>query len=77
MENNEKKAYIINLTFNTWQNQLWFCPTDSSSDNNFDEDFKKAEQSLETVGDDCKNSNEFFTKAVEHFESYGFSRIQK
>lgn len=74
----EKKAYIINLTFKTWQNQIWFCPTDENTDyDSLDVDFEKAEKSLDSVGNGCTSSNEFFNKAVEHFESYGFSRIQK
>lgn len=74
----KKKAYIINLTFKTWQNQIWFCATDENADEeSTDADFEKAEKSLDAVGDICKNSNEFFNKAVEHFENCGFSRIQK
>lgn len=73
----EKKAYIINLTFGTWQNQLWFCGTENEDGENLDDDFEKAKQTLEMVGNECSNSNEFFYKAVEHFKSYGFSRIQK
>lgn len=66
--------YIINLVFGTWHNQVWFSGND-------DEltliRWNVAKSGLETIGEECSNSNDFFNRAVEHFESYGFIRTQK
>lgn len=69
-----KKTYIINLQFGTWTNQLWFSGEDSEIAQN---KWADAKRELERIGDSCSNSNEFFLKAVAHFESCGFTRIQK
>lgn len=68
------KAYIINLRFDLWENQLWLVGEDNEiAENNWVE----AKKSLDKIGDNCTNSNEFFKKAIEHFEEYGFVRVQK
>ncbi len=69
---NNKKPYIINLQFGTWQNQLWFM-----GDEGRDEEFSRAEKGLDEIGDSCTNSSDFFDKAVKHFEGLGFARIYK
>ncbi len=68
-------VFIIDLAFGTWQNQIWFC--DTIDDGNADRRWTDAKQELESVGDHCSNSNEFFLEAVKHFEKHGFVRIQR
>lgn len=70
----DNQAYIINLAFGAWQNQLWFT---SVEDSDSQHRWADAKQSLEEIGSRCTNSNEFFLAAVRHFEEYGFQRIQK
>ena len=68
-------TYIINLAFDTWQNQVWFC--DTLQDDCSDRRWADAKQTLEDVGERCSNASEFFNETVKHFEEYGFVRIQK
>lgn len=69
-----KKSYIINLVFGTWQNQSWFSGND---DELTQIRWEVAKKGLAEVAEGCTNSNDFFNKAIQHFENYGFSRIQK
>lgn len=68
------KAYIINLKFGIWENQLWLEAEDTAEKA---EDWKAAQQGLDGIAKNCHNSGEYFSKAIEHFESHGFSRIQR
>ena len=70
-----RDTYIINLAFDTWQNQVWFC--DTVQDECSDRRWSDAKQTLEDVGERCSNASDFFNEAVKHFEEYGFVRIQK
>lgn len=70
-----RDTYIINLTFDTWQNQVWFC--DTLQDDRSDRRWADAKQTLEDVGERCSNASDFFNEVVKHFEEYGFVRIQK
>ena len=70
-----RDTYIINLAFDTWQNQVWFC--DKLQDGRSDRRWADAKKSLEDVGERCSNASEFFNESVKHFEEYGFVRIQK
>lgn len=70
-----RDTYIINLAFDTWQNQVWFC--DKLQDDRSDRRWADAKKSLEDVGERCSNASDFFHEAVKHFEEYGFVRIQK
>lgn len=78
-----KETYIIDLTFGTWQNQIWFCdgklcesgePCETEVS---DRRWADAKQTLEDVGEHCTNPSEFFNEAVKHFEKHGFIRIQR
>jgi hypothetical protein len=68
------KPYIICLKFGTWRNELWF----SAPDNEYAEkNWQNAVDALPEVSGRCANPNQFMTEAVEHFENYGFVRIQR
>ena len=69
-----KKAYVLNLSFGTWKNQIWFMGGDDAAHS---EAFEKAKKSLPSATSDCLNSNDFFHRACSHFENLGFLRIQK
>jgi hypothetical protein len=69
---NMKKSYIINLSFGTWKNQVWFMGESENA-----AVFDKAKKALPVMGSDCTNSNDFFNRVCSHFESHGFLRIQK
>lgn len=68
------KAYIINLKFGIWENQLWLVGEDSPECEKKWEDAKAA---LDDIAKVSRGSGEFFAKAIDHFDSYGFTRIQK
>ena len=70
-----RDTYIINLAFDAWQNQVWFC--DTVQDDCSDRRWSDAKQTLEDIGEHCSNASDFFNEAVKHFEEYGFVRIQK
>ncbi len=68
------KPYIICLKYKTWRNELWF----SAPDNDITEDkWKTATDLLPEVSERCTSPNQFMSEAVEHFEQYGFVRIQR
>lgn len=68
------KPYIICLQFGTWRNELWFTAADDESTAR---SWKKAVDKLPELSSECANSGEFMTRSVEHFEQYGFTRIQR
>jgi hypothetical protein len=67
-----KKAYILNLNFGTWRNQVWFMGQEENGAS-----FDKAKKTLPSVSADCASSNDYFNRACAHFESHGFLRIQE
>ncbi len=70
----KSKTYIINLKFGIWENQLWLVGKDTPED---EQKWEEAKSKLDAVAQVSRGSGEFFTKAIEHFASYGFTRIQK
>lgn len=69
-----KKAYIINLKYGIWENQLWLEADDNEV---MQEKWEIAKAKLADVAMVCQSSGDYFNKAIEHFSQYGFSRIQK
>ena len=68
------KPYIIGLKFGTWHSEVWFSGED---DEETAAKWSEAVNGLSAVGKECTNSNEFIVEASEHFEKYGFTRIQR
>lgn len=69
-----EKAYICNLKFDIYRWQLWFMAEDSIQS---DEKWREALRSLGEVGDACVEAEEFYRKAISHFEAYGFAHVAK
>lgn len=69
-----KKAYIINLKYGIWENQLWLEADDNEV---MQEKWEIAKAKLTDVATASQSSGDYFNKAIEHFSQYGFSRIQK
>jgi hypothetical protein len=67
-----KKSFIVNISFGTWKNQVWFMGESENA-----EAFNQAKKTLPAVSADCTNSSDFFNRVCVHFESRGFLRIQK
>jgi len=67
-----KKAYVVNLSFGIWKNQLWFMGEDENQTA-----FDNVKKTLKSIGAGCANPNDFFQRVCAHFESHGFLRIQK
>ncbi|MBR4305694.1 MAG: hypothetical protein IKT78_02505 [Ruminiclostridium sp.] len=74
METIKTKAYIIKLKYGIWENQLWLEAADTPA---MQLAFEKAKGGLGAVADNSQNSSDFYAKAIEHFASFGFDRIQK
>lgn len=68
------KPYIIGLKFGTWHSEVWFSGEDNPQTA---EKWNSAVSELSSVGERCANPNEFIGEACEHFEKYGFTRIQR
>ncbi len=68
------KPYIIGLKFGTWHSEVWFSGEDNDETA---AKWKEAVDGLAEVGQCCANPNEFIEEACEHFEKYGFTRIQR
>lgn len=68
------KAYIINLKYGIWENQLWLEADDTAE---MQEKWEIAKAKLADIAKACQNSGDYFNKAIEHFSQYGFTRIQK
>jgi len=69
-----EKAYISNLKFGNVNWQLWFMGEDDEATN---EKWREAHRGLNAVGDACATPDEFYTKALEHFKSFGFIHVPK
>lgn len=68
------KEYVLNLTLDNWENQLWFSNEDTTKIKKlWQEAIKQVEKLKENVNDPIILQN----KVIEYFESIGFKRIQK
>lgn len=70
----KKRAYIINLKFDTSLRKVWFEGEDSPEG---EMKFNEAIKGLSKIGDGCKESREFFMKAINQFQEHGFTRIKE
>ena len=71
---NMEKAYISNLKFGNVNWQIWFMGNDDEETN---EKWREAHRGLNAVGDSCTTPDEFYSKALEHFKSFGFIHVPK
>ncbi len=68
------KEYILNIKFESWQNQLWFMNKDT------EEVRKKWQESfevLEKMKKECKEPMEYQDRVTDYLKKLGFLRIQK
>lgn len=71
---NNLKAYILNIHYENWSNQLWFANEDSIEvQNTFDEAIKDIEK-LKNKSKDCYD---YQNKVIEYLKTLGFQRVQK
>ena len=68
------KEYILNIEFETWQNQLWFMSEENSET---EEKWKNAMNNVESLKNSSEDANSFQNNIIEYFRSLGFIRIQK
>lgn len=68
------KPYIVCLKYGTWRCEVWFSAPD---DPETAEKWSIAVNELPEVSAQCKNSGDFMSAAVTHFEERGFTRIQR
>ena len=68
------EAYILNIEFENWQNQLWFMNEDTPEVREKWQETIKEIDSLRNSSDDAMS---FQHNVIEHFKNLGFIRIQK
>lgn len=68
------KEYILNIKFETWQNQLWFIGEDTSET---EEKWKKAINNIKVLEKSSEDEISFQSNVIEYFKKLGFIRIQK
>ena len=73
MEEYLKKAYILNLKFKGTYWRVWFM---ANSTTEMDNKWEKALKELNNICDSCLLSQEFYDKAIQHFQSYGFTLVR-
>ena len=69
-----KKAYIINLKYGIWENQLWLEADDTPE---MQEKWEIAKAKLAHRATPSQSSRDYINKAIEQISQYGFTRIQK
>jgi hypothetical protein len=69
-----KKTYIANLKFNLAHRQIWFMGEDNEEMNR---KWKIACEQLGKIGDSCSETSDFFSAAINHFQSFGFVQVAK
>lgn len=68
------REYILNIDFETWQNQLWFINLDDSET---EEKWQKAIKEIDSLKDSYKDAIKFQTEVIDYLKDLGFIRIQK
>lgn len=68
------REYILNINFETWQNQLWFMNEDNKETL---ENWKKLINKIDTIKKSYSNFLEFQTGVIDYLKQYGFIRVQK
>lgn len=73
-ETSNEKLYIATLLFRNQEKRLYLV---GESGDEGESKFQVAKKGLTKVGDASSNLEEFVERAVQHFKSLGFERIQK
>lgn len=68
------KEYILKITFNNWQNQLFFMSNETPETG---KKWKEALSKIEKMKEKCKEEIEYQNKVIEYLQVQGFIRIQK
>lgn len=68
------EAYILNIRFGNWQNQLWFMNEDTHEVREKWKEAIKGIDSLRTSSDDAMS---FQNNVIEYLKNLGFIRIKK
>ncbi|MBQ6992253.1 MAG: hypothetical protein IJN50_05035 [Clostridia bacterium] len=68
------EAYILNIKFKNWQNQLWFINENSSE---VKERWKEALKEIESLRNLSDDAMEYQNNVIEYLKKLGFARIQK
>lgn len=68
------EAYILNIKFENWQNQLWFMNEDTPE---VREKWQKAIKEIDSLRKSSNDAMSFQNNVIEYFKNLGFIRIQK
>lgn len=74
MDKVKPRAYIVNFWFNSIKYRAWFMADDTKEK---EEDLQKAMERLDDIKKTCSDGEEFFKKAIEHIQKYGFIRVKE
>lgn len=68
------KAYILNIYYENWTNQLWFANEDTFEVQNT---FKEAIENMDELKKKSKDCYDYQDKVIEYLQTLGFQRVQK
>ena len=68
------REYILNINYETWQNQLWFMNYDNKETI---ENWKKLINKIDTIKQSYSNCLDFQSGVIDYLKQYGFIRVQK
>lgn len=68
------KVYILNIEFESWQNQLCFM---NSDDSETEEKWQKAIQKIDSLKNSYEDAMKFQSEVIDYLKDLGFIRIQK
>lgn len=71
---NNSKAYILNIHYDNWSNQLWFENEDSIEVQNA---FNEAIKHMENLKNESEDCYDYQNKVIEYLKTLGFQRVQK
>ncbi|MBO5349442.1 MAG: hypothetical protein J6A89_06475 [Clostridia bacterium] len=68
------EAYILNIKFENWQNQLWFMNENTPE---VKEKWQEAIKEIDSLRDSSDDAMSFQNNVIDYLKKLGFIRIQK
>ena len=68
------EAYILNIKFENWQNQLWFMNENTTE---VKEKWEEALKQIDSLRDSSDDAMSFQNNVIDYLKKLGFIRIQK
>ena len=68
------EAYILNIKFENWQNELWFMNENTLE---VKEKWQEAIKEIDSLRDSSDDAMSYQNNVIEYLKKLGFARIQK